>query len=184
MGGSLRTRKDDAGFTLLQLIIIVGILGILASIAIPQYSEWMPKYRLKSAAMDIYSNMQLARLMAIKSNKSYRLIFFVTAGNGTYIVRRPDGTIEKRIDFRDYDPSGTIGYGGGNAIKSATKSGSPLPDDGISFNYNTATFNSRGTGSSGYVYIENSRGTAYAIGTLSSGVIVLKKWNDSANEWR
>lgn len=184
MGSSILTRKYEAGFTLLQLIIVVGILGILASIAIPQYSDWMPKYRLKSAAMDIYSNMQLARLMAIKSNKSYRLIFFATTGNGSYIVRRPDGTIEKRIDFRDYDSSGTIGYGGGNAIKNATKSGGSLPNDGISFNYNTATFNSRGTGSSGYVYLENSRGTAYAIGTLSSGVIVLKKWIDSANEWR
>ena len=114
---------------------------------------------------------------------SYRLIF-TTAGNGSYIVRRPDGTIEKWIDLRDYDSSGAIGYGGGNAIKSATKSGSPLPDDGISFNNNTATFNSRGTGSAGYVYIENGRGTAYAIGTLSSGVIVLKKWDDSANEWK
>jgi hypothetical protein len=143
----------------------------------------MPKYRLKGAARDLYSNMQLARLLAIKANKSYRLIF-TTAGNGSYIVRRPDGTIEKWVNFRDYDSSGAIGYGGGNAIKSATKSGSPLPDDGISFHYNTATFNSRGTGSSGYVYIENDRGTAYVIGTLSSGVIVLKKWDDSANEWK
>ena len=183
MSGSLRNRKDDRGFTLLQLIIIVGILGVLASIAIPQYSNWMPEYRLKSAARDLYSNMQLARLMAIKANKSYRLVF-TTAGNGSYVVRRPDGTIEKRIDFRDYDSSGAIGYGGGNAIKNATRSGGPLPNDGISFHYNKATFNSRGTGSSGYVYLENSRGTAYAIGTLSSGLIVLKKWDDSASEWK
>lgn len=183
MGCSILTRKDDAGFTLLQLIVIVGILGILASIAIPQYSEWMPRFRLKSAAKDLYSNMQLARLLAIKANKSYRLIF-TTTGNGSYIVRRPDGTIEKRINFIDYDSSGAIGYGGGNAMKSATMSGGPLPEDGISFTFNTATFNSRGTGSSGYVYIENSRGTAYVIGKLSSGVIVMKKWDDSANEWK
>lgn len=183
MGCSLPTRKDDAGFTLLQLIVIVGILGILASIAIPRYSEWMPRYRLKSAARDLYSNMQLARLLAIKANNSYRLIF-TTAGDGSYTVRRPDGTIEKRINFIDYDASGAIGYGGGNATKSATMSGGPLPEDGISYNSNTATFNSRGTGSSGYVYIENSRGTAYVIGTLSSGVIVLKKWDDSAKEWK
>ena len=53
MGCSILTRKDDAGFTLLQLIVVVGILGILASIAIPQYSDRMPKYRLNRAARDL-----------------------------------------------------------------------------------------------------------------------------------
>jgi hypothetical protein len=42
-----------------------------------------------------------------------------------------------------------------------------------------AVFNSRGTGSAGYVYLANSDGTAYAAGTRSSGVVLLRKWNGS-----
>jgi hypothetical protein len=126
--------------------------------------------------------MQLAKVMAIKNNKSCRLIF-TTTGNGSYIIQKPDGITERTISFLDYNSNGNIGYGGGNATKNATKSGGPIPADGVSYGSNVATFNSRGMGSSGYVYLANNMGNAYAIGSWPSGIIVLKKWHASTNSW-
>ncbi|MFC1868888.1 Tfp pilus assembly protein FimT/FimU [Thermodesulfobacteriota bacterium] len=182
MDENIRTSKDPSGFTLIELLITIAILGILASVAIPAFSGWLPEYRLRRAIRDLYSNMQLAKMSAIKANGKYKLVFS-NAGNGSYVIERSDGTLEKTVDFSDYDLNGNISYGCGNATKSATTAGGYIPSDFVSYNSNKATFNSRGMGSSGYVYLSNSEGNAYAVGTWSAGVIVMKKWNDSTNSW-
>jgi hypothetical protein len=97
---------------------------------------------------------------------------------------RPDGTAERNISFLNYDKSGGIGYGAGKAIKGATVSGGSTPADGVSYQNNRISFNPRGIGSGmGYAYLENGKGTAYAIGTWISGIIVMKKWNEASGEW-
>ena len=53
------------GFTLVDLVATVSVLGILITVAIPAFSKWLPDQRLKSAARDLYTSMQLTKIGAI-----------------------------------------------------------------------------------------------------------------------
>jgi type IV fimbrial biogenesis protein FimT len=50
------------------MMVVIGIIGILSMIAIPNIISWLPKYRLGSAARNLLSAMQYARLVAVKEN--------------------------------------------------------------------------------------------------------------------
>jgi prepilin-type N-terminal cleavage/methylation domain-containing protein len=181
--------KNSKGFTLIELLITCVVLAVLAGIAIPAFSLWMPNYKLKKAAMDIFSNLQSAKIQAIRANTRYG-IFFNTGGGGSYRIVDcgPDGTCgtgddlapERTVNFFEYDENGDIRYGHGN---STAPIGASF-DDNITFTSpnNWATFDSRGFSTNGFVYIQNDQNTTYAIGTNTVGVIMLRKWSGASWE--
>jgi Tfp pilus assembly protein FimT len=172
---------NSSGFTLFELFIIICIVGIVFTIGIPSFSAWIPDYRLRSKAKELYADMHLAKIKALKENDKYKIVFSTDVAN-SYNLVKSDDVIEKTVTFSSSKSDNKILFGGGSATKNATKSGGILPSDGISYTGNTLTFNPRGTGSSGYVYLQNRKGTSYAIGTLPSGVILIKKWTGS--DWK
>jgi len=86
--------KTATGFTLLETVIVLAILAIAAAIAIPNVMSWLPNYRLKAAARELYSNMQKAKSEALKRNCSVGITFSTMAfpaQGGGYTVFLDDG---------------------------------------------------------------------------------------------
>ena len=67
--------KKNHGFTLIEVIIVVAVIGIMTAIVIPSISSWLPNYRLKNAARALYGAAMKAKGEAVKRNVNCALSF-------------------------------------------------------------------------------------------------------------
>jgi len=177
------------GFTLLEVLVAVVILAVLSSLALPGFMKLLPNYRLKGAARDLYSNLQLVKGKAIRERGEWAIKFDI-GGNSYQIVNGgPDGkystsddnVVVKTVSLSEYGSG--LRYGPGGATRKVGRnepisSSVTYPGTRVIFNSRALTPGTLG----GYVYLQNDQGGCYAVGTWSSGVIVLRKWNGSAWE--
>ena len=75
MGVSNKTRRDgtlsrQAGFTLVETMIAVAIIGIAAAIAMPNFTRMYTDYEAKSTASEITRHLVLVRTRAMTTNQT------------------------------------------------------------------------------------------------------------------
>lgn len=58
-----------AGFSLIELLIVILVIGLMAAITVSAYVQWLPRVRLRGAAEETAVVMQRARLHAIRTNR-------------------------------------------------------------------------------------------------------------------
>jgi type IV fimbrial biogenesis protein FimT len=66
-------RRQQGGFTVVELMIVVMVAGILAMIAVPSFSNLMANNRVRAAASDLHLALLKARGEAVRRNATIRV---------------------------------------------------------------------------------------------------------------
>ncbi len=81
--------RKKSGFTIIELMVIIAIISILATVAIPNFFQWRPKRQLSAATKDVFAVMQYARSRALKDNVSVGLL--LDTANEEYTIFLDNG---------------------------------------------------------------------------------------------
>jgi len=99
-----RLRRRVRGVTLIEVMVVVGIVAILAMMAAPNFRAMIERNQINSATNELMMGLQLARSEAIRLNSTVTLC---RSANGTS-CGSPAGWESGWIVFHDRDGDGSV----------------------------------------------------------------------------
>jgi len=92
----LRARRDRAGFTLIELILVCVIIGVMVGLAATRLDLLVPKYRLRGAAREVASVLKQGKARAAAQGRD--VYFEVDLSQGRYWLLVPFPKVEAGED--------------------------------------------------------------------------------------
>ncbi len=112
---SMKNRPN--GFTLIELLVVVAIVAILVAMAVPSFNSMMMRRSVRSAALDLVSDMRYARSEALR--RSLRVSVCSLAAGSTNTCAAPGAAnwANGWMVFSDMDANtGTFNLAAGEEI--------------------------------------------------------------------
>lgn len=75
---NLRTRQ--AGMSIIEIMVVIGIIAILLAAAAPNFTVWLQSSQIRTSSDSVLAGMQLARAEAVRRNVPIRFQFVTTLG--------------------------------------------------------------------------------------------------------
>lgn len=141
----------------MELLTVIGIIAVLASIAVPNFIRWRNNSQLSRATQDLYANFQGAKLQAARNNTPCTIAFDTVAGSYTVFIDNDQDLILdageqviRTVAFSEYPGvSLDTAQGGGDGLIFAN------PNNAIAFAPNGFCLNNAGSLVAGNVFLRN-----------------------------
>lgn len=145
--------KNYRGIMLMDLLVTIGIIVLLSTIAIPYLRKYQPNLKLNAAARDLTTDLRYAQQLTITEQKVYQVVFDLV--NDNYQIQKIDAetTTVKNVAL-DSEIS----------IKQVTD----LTDNKVVFNYYG------GVSQAGQIILTNTNNVDATINIKPSGYIQLQ----------
>jgi type IV fimbrial biogenesis protein FimT len=102
----LNRRRPPRGFTLIEIMVSLTVLGILLMVALPNFSEWLQNLQLRAASEATLNGLQVARAAAIRRNV---LVQFVSGpGTGWTVTEVGTGLLVQRRAHEEGSPNAVL----------------------------------------------------------------------------
>jgi prepilin-type N-terminal cleavage/methylation domain-containing protein len=202
---------NEQGMTLIEIMAVIAVIAILAGFGVPAYSALVGKSKVRRAATDLLQNMRMAKTMAIKENRTYRVNIDLVAN--TYAIGF-DGNSDGQLTTLNFDTFGVCNDSNNDRLPDNTNIdcvkrmslkdlygdsiklllSTPLPNKQCGQDTGTIsqaspmtfTFNADGTaGSPDSVYFENiAGGYIYCVKlAYATGKLDVYMWDKDTSRW-
>lgn len=165
--------QNRKGFTMTEVIVVLSVIGIMTAISVPSYFAYLPKHRLQTSARQIYDDMQLAKIRAVRNNTVAVIIF--TPATNTYTV-----FLDEILQNWALDGGETVIRQNASLENGVTITGTTLPA-------HTSGFNNRGMlpagVAGGVVRLANQTGLLIGVEVFTSGGIRIVTSTDNWATW-
>lgn len=110
------SKTVQSGFTLIELMIVVAIIGILASIAVPQYQNFINKTEFKEVTSVVGGDWKVGVELCVQEEKS------LAPCDGAGVATTPSGAWEGSLGklAPDLLAANTITFANGNTVVGIT----------------------------------------------------------------
>jgi len=184
-----RISRRSAGFSLIEIFVVVVIIGIVSAIALPRVSSIVDSYRLSSSIAGLAGELNVAKLKATSQLNPYQLQ--INAANGTYqryVMTSTPGVLPRTFTP---DPGsvamalpGTVSFGLGNATVPAGSAGEQATlaqSTAITFNSMGVPVDANGQPTAANAIYVTYNGQTAAVTVSLAGRI--EPWTWSGSQW-
>ena len=202
-----RLGDTAAGFTLLEMFVVLGLVAILLLLGVPEVRKTILRAKLDGALRDVTMQFRLARTEAIK--RGLDTVVQVVPGEekvNSFIDFPQLNAAGNRIDNPwYYEPVGVFGQrdeaigepfslpfgvfldapGAFNVVEDLTDRGAP-PAASAGAEQRAAVFTSTGgVRATGSVHLADNRGNYFQVlvSPATTGKVQVRKWDCGASEW-
>ena len=150
-------RRGQAGFTLIELMTVVAIIGILASLAVGLTANWRRRNQTDNATREIFNAMNQARAYAIRQGITVQLEITATTNGrvNVFVDANNNHSYDSSESLLYQYPIDTGGPFAGQA-SGGTESGTWPPGMTVSFDSAITSANGTGAGNVGFILFDSS----------------------------